>query len=149
MLSFYERTNLMTIFSEDGHSNLVFDHVNTQDKPLPSLCFHVHVHTPQFTGEMGRLWFEWDAVIHFMTGLRALETTRNGAVRLETMSAGEFALEIYSLNARGNLAARFRFAGKVPSGTALFPYEFHSGFPIDPISLPLVISSMAQHQITS
>lgn len=137
----------MTIFSEDGLSNLVFDHIGTQEKPLSSLCFHVHVHTPQFTGEMGRLWFEWDAVLQFMAGLRELEQTHVGSVRLESMSSGEFALEIYSLNTRGDLAGRFRFAGRIPSNNALFPYEFHSGFPIDPITLPLMINSIAQHRI--
>ena len=137
----------MTIFSEDGHSNLVFDHISTQEKPFPSLCFHVHVHTPQFTGEMGRLWFGWDAVVQFMAGLHALEQTHVGSVRLESMSPDEFALEIYSLNARGNLAGRFRFAGRIPSNNNLFPYEFHSGFPIDPVTLPLMINSIAQHQI--
>jgi|GEM_PF-3662450 len=139
----------MTIYSEDRQCQLIFEHTQSQEMPLPSLCFHVHVHTPQFAGEMGQLWFAWDAVTHFMTGLRALEHTRNGVVRLESLAQDEFSIEVYSLNARGNLAARFRFAGRIASKNALFPYEFHSGFPIDPVALPLVISSMAQLQISS
>ncbi len=137
----------MTIFSEDKQSRLVFEHIDSQGNPHPALCFHVHVHTPQFSGEMGKLWFEWEGVTHFMAGLQTLERTHKGSVRLESMSSDEFALEIYSLNVRGNLAARFRFAGRVAAANALFPYEFHAGFPIDPVELPILIGSLSlEHQ---
>ncbi|MCB9682119.1 MAG: hypothetical protein H6733_11695 [Alphaproteobacteria bacterium] len=42
----------------------------------------------------------------FITSLTALERTRSGSARLESLSPGELALEFFDVNARGHIGVR-------------------------------------------
>ena len=101
------------------------------DLPTPGdVRLRVRVEVEGFAGFSDRAWIE-KAVLHrFVEGVQELERTRKGEATLESMSPGEFALQLRSVDRAGHLAATGQLK-RVTYGAEVHEQRLHFGFDLD------------------
>ena len=132
----------MILHSEDGRSKYELRPCGEEMYSYPSLCFSVSATTPDVSGGVGEVWFELPAVEQFISDLVTLDQSRSGAAALESISPGQFSLQIVALNRRGHLGVRFSFCGSRQSESTSFSHSLGAGFQIDPTILHQIAESL-------
>jgi hypothetical protein len=132
----------MVIQSSHGNGSIGIDLQERESDPqgLGDVKLVVETASEAFGGRAS-VWVRADALRAFVGQLRQLEAKRLGVATLLSISPGELALRLSSVNARGHMAVTGRLAHHCHSGEAgpyLHAVEF--GFEFDPASLPGVLS---------
>ena len=83
----------MEIRSLDNTWLLTFSANDTESEYLPSVNVSVAL-DGEFAARNPTIWYEYEAITDFVSGLRQLESSRSGDASLDSMSPGECAIRI-------------------------------------------------------
>ncbi|NMO21441.1 hypothetical protein HPC49_42935 [Pyxidicoccus fallax] len=126
----------MRIQSEDRTRGVVLE---LAEQLSPDLHLSVDAHLGAFTGKTA-VWVEREAFTDFLQALEALERTRQGSARLESISPGELELVIRSVDSVGHLVLQLSLADHPYVGDDRMEHRLRGGFALDPSRLPEVLA---------
>jgi len=100
----------------------------------------VSVKLQEFGGRHSEVWLEFSVMECFLTQLEALEESRQGSVKISSMSPEEFSFEIRSSDKLGHMEIEVSLQRNQYSGPKYWPTKISGGFEIDPQAIEQLIS---------
>ncbi len=125
----------MRITSDTRTSFVELERVEAELDRFPSICFAVQVEDKGFRGENSRVWFAQSMCGEFVKGLAGLEKLRQGLATFESISPGECAIHVKSLDRAGHLAVYYELMRRGLLGSTSSDWSVHGAFLVDPSSL--------------
>ena len=122
---------------EENNNFLKLDMAMQEKDDLPSkgdAYITIKLRSNGYAGQ-NDLWVSHESLCYFCRNLIELENKRKGETILESMSAGELYLQIFSIDSLGHVGIRGTTGFEVFKGTDLFPHSVTFGFEFDPSQL--------------
>jgi hypothetical protein len=132
----------MRIESDDKESFLTL-FVREQEKNyLPSRRLAVKAELDGFRGSDDKIWVTDAECKKFLAQAEELERTRQGTAVLESMSPGEFRLELRVVDRAGHAELAIVLSILKAGGRKTQHLGIHGDFELDPSGLPLIVKSL-------
>jgi hypothetical protein len=131
----------MLVGTADEHLELTeLERAGNETPAQGDVRMQVRVRLKDFSGQYSGVWLAKPDLERFVADLQQLVENRRGKVRLESLTPGEFWVEIRSVDALGHFELEVQLKRYQYSGPTCFPTAVSGGFEIDPTQLLSTLS---------